>query len=235
MKKLNVYLQGFAEIAENPPRLVSAPGGWGVATCGAPAPDLPGQAVCTTLIVPVRENPQDMGDANSDTPTINERSDSQDEQATVAPHRPRRLELWLPFVIVALDQLTKAIVRSQLTMNSSVTILTGLRQSHPRAKHRRGVRLPQRHRFPAQDRPARCPSPLARWSVSVLYAASLARGPACGAHGPWRSSSAAPPAISSTAWSRGSVVDFVDVYVADASFLGVQRRRLGDYHRRGRS
>ena len=66
-----------------------------------------------------------MDDTNSDTPTINERRDNQDEQATVAPRRPRRLELWLPFVIVALDQLTKAIVRSQLTMYASVTILPG--------------------------------------------------------------------------------------------------------------
>ena len=42
-----------------------------------------------------------------------------------APPRPRRLELWLPFVVIALDQLTKAIVRSQLTMYASVTVLPG--------------------------------------------------------------------------------------------------------------
>ena len=31
----------------------------------------------------------------------------------------------------------------------------------------------------------------------------------------------------------GSVVDFVDVYWRTLSFLGVQRRRLGDHGRRG--
>ena len=31
----------------------------------------------------------------------------------------------------------------------------------------------------------------------------------------------------------GSVVDFVDVYWRTLSFLGVQRRRLGDHRRRG--
>ena len=38
----------------------------------------------------------------------------------------RRLELWLPIVIVALDQLTKAVVRSTVPLHSSVTIVPGL-------------------------------------------------------------------------------------------------------------
>src|SRR5499427_2465124 len=42
----------------------------------------------------------------------------------VAPRR--RIEIWLPFAVIALDQLTKALVRSQLTMYSSVTIVPGL-------------------------------------------------------------------------------------------------------------
>jgi signal peptidase II len=50
---------------------------------------------------------------------------NQDDRGTAAPAGPRRLELWLPVVVVALDQLTKAIVRSQLTMYSSITILPG--------------------------------------------------------------------------------------------------------------
>jgi len=39
---------------------------------------------------------------------------------------PRRLELWVPIVIVALDQLTKAIVRSMLPLHASVTVVPGL-------------------------------------------------------------------------------------------------------------
>ena len=49
------------------------------------------------------------------------------DAVTVWEHRPpRRLELWLPIVIVALDQLTKAIVRSALPLHGSVTIVPGL-------------------------------------------------------------------------------------------------------------
>jgi signal peptidase II len=40
--------------------------------------------------------------------------------------RPRRLEIWLPLVIIALDQLTKALVRLWLPEHSSVTIVPGL-------------------------------------------------------------------------------------------------------------
>jgi signal peptidase II len=40
--------------------------------------------------------------------------------------RPRRLEIWLPIAIVALDQLTKALVRAQLPMYETVTIIPGL-------------------------------------------------------------------------------------------------------------
>jgi signal peptidase II len=39
---------------------------------------------------------------------------------------PRRLEIWVPMLIVVLDQLTKAIVRSALPLHSSVTVIPGL-------------------------------------------------------------------------------------------------------------
>jgi signal peptidase II len=39
---------------------------------------------------------------------------------------PRRLELWLPIVIVALDQLTKAAVRAMVPLHESVTVIPGL-------------------------------------------------------------------------------------------------------------
>ena len=38
---------------------------------------------------------------------------------------PRRLEIWLPIVIVALDQLTKAVVREALALHTSVTVIPG--------------------------------------------------------------------------------------------------------------
>jgi signal peptidase II len=40
--------------------------------------------------------------------------------------RSRRLELWLPILIVAFDQLTKAIIRSTIPLYSSVTVIPGL-------------------------------------------------------------------------------------------------------------
>lgn len=40
--------------------------------------------------------------------------------------RGRRLELWLPLAIVALDQLTKALVRATLPIHESVTVVPGL-------------------------------------------------------------------------------------------------------------
>jgi len=42
-----------------------------------------------------------------------------------APAPARRLEIWLPFVIVVLDQVTKALVRTALPLNSSVPIVRG--------------------------------------------------------------------------------------------------------------
>lgn len=45
-------------------------------------------------------------------------------QAAAMP--PRRLEIWLPIVIIGLDQLTKAIVRLTLPLHSSVTVIPGL-------------------------------------------------------------------------------------------------------------
>ncbi len=39
--------------------------------------------------------------------------------------RIRRLEIWLPIVIVALDQLTKALVRANIPLYSSITIVPG--------------------------------------------------------------------------------------------------------------
>ncbi len=46
------------------------------------------------------------------------------EQQVAAPSR--RLELWLPVLIVIIDQFTKALVRSSLPLHTSVTLVPGL-------------------------------------------------------------------------------------------------------------
>jgi signal peptidase II len=48
-----------------------------------------------------------------------------EETAGQVPVSPRRLELWLPIAIVALDQLTKAIVRSRVPLSASVEVVSG--------------------------------------------------------------------------------------------------------------
>jgi signal peptidase II len=42
------------------------------------------------------------------------------------PARPRRLEIWLPLFVVAVDQCSKAVVRATLPLHDSVTIIPGL-------------------------------------------------------------------------------------------------------------
>jgi signal peptidase II len=46
--------------------------------------------------------------------------------AADVPVRTRRLEIWLPLLVVAIDQLTKAIVRATLPLHASVTVVPGL-------------------------------------------------------------------------------------------------------------
>jgi signal peptidase II len=44
---------------------------------------------------------------------------------TTGRRRPRQLEIWLPIVIVVLDQVTKAAVRAMLPLHASVTVVPG--------------------------------------------------------------------------------------------------------------
>jgi signal peptidase II len=48
-----------------------------------------------------------------------------EDTAGQVPAPPRRLEIWLPLAIVALDQLTKAIVRSTVPLSASVEVVSG--------------------------------------------------------------------------------------------------------------
>ena len=56
---------------------------------------------------------------------------------------PRRLEIWLPLVIVVIDQITKALVRAHVPLHESVTVVPGLHGFHARAatRARRSVML----------------------------------------------------------------------------------------------
>jgi signal peptidase II len=48
-----------------------------------------------------------------------------EDMAGQVPATPRRLEIWLPIAIVALDQLTKAMVRSMVPLSASVEVVSG--------------------------------------------------------------------------------------------------------------
>ena len=48
-----------------------------------------------------------------------------EDMAGQVPAPPRRLEIWLPLAIVALDQLTKAMVRSMVPLSASVEVVSG--------------------------------------------------------------------------------------------------------------
>jgi len=56
--------------------------------------------------------------------TLNATAPGDAADAHAAP--PRRLEIWLPIVIVAVDQLTKALVRAMVPLHESVTVIPGL-------------------------------------------------------------------------------------------------------------
>ena len=49
-----------------------------------------------------------------------------DDLVPAAAARPRRIEIWLPLLIVVVDQLTKAMIRATLPLHESVTIVPGL-------------------------------------------------------------------------------------------------------------
>src|SRR6059036_4001167 len=48
------------------------------------------------------------------------------EAEAAAPSPPRRIEVWLPVLIVALDQLSKFVVNRTLPQHTSVTVIPGL-------------------------------------------------------------------------------------------------------------
>lgn len=53
-------------------------------------------------------------------------ADSPAQAHAVPAARARRLEVWLPLLIVALDQLTKALVRRMVAVHDSVVVIPGV-------------------------------------------------------------------------------------------------------------
>jgi signal peptidase II len=57
---------------------------------------------------------------------VNEALGPGEADAAAAPPPPRRIEVWLPMLIVALDQLTKFVVNRTVPLHTSVTVIPGL-------------------------------------------------------------------------------------------------------------
>jgi signal peptidase II len=122
----------------------------------------------------------------------------------------RRLEVWLPVVIVAVDQLTKAIIRATLPLHESVTVIPGLMDfTHVRNT---GAAFGL---FNSADFPFKTPL-IATIAVAALvgiamYAAGLAHGQLLARTGLALIIGGAAGNLIDRA-TVGSVVDFVDVY-----------------------
>ena len=129
------------------------------------------------------------------------------------------------------DQVTKAIVRATLPLHDSVTVIPGLLDfTHVRNTGAafgilNAVDFPFKTVAHRRDRDGRAGR---RRLLRGEPRAPSAGGPRSGLA--LIIGGAAGNLIDRVA--AGSVVDFVDVYWRDVSFLGVQRRRLGDYGRR---
>ena len=67
-----------------------------------------------------------MSDLGNDTVIPGQGAFAERGPIAVPPLRARRLEVWLPMLIVALDQLTKAVVRATMPEHTSVTVIPGL-------------------------------------------------------------------------------------------------------------
>jgi signal peptidase II len=142
-----------------------------------------------------------MSEATNDTLIMRERAES-------AP--PRRLEIWLPLLIVVLDQLTKAIVRSNVPLHSSVTVVPGLVDFTHVRNSGAAFGLLNVTEFPFKTAALAVIATAALIGVG-MYAASLARHQVVARTGlALIIGGAAGNLIDRVV--TGSVVDFVDVY-----------------------
>ncbi|HUK33649.1 MAG TPA: signal peptidase II [Vicinamibacterales bacterium] len=123
---------------------------------------------------------------------------------------PRRIEIWLPILVVALDQATKAIVRAKLPLYSSRTIIPGFMDFTHVPNSGTAFGLLQSVDFPFKTALIAMIAAAAMISVG-LYAASLARHQLVARIGlALIIGGAAGNLIDRVV--AGSVVDFVDVY-----------------------
>jgi len=128
----------------------------------------------------------------------------------IARRSPRRLELWLPIMIVVADQITKAMVRAKLPLYASTTIIPGLMDFTHVPNSGTAFGLLQSVNFPFKTALIAMIAATAMISVG-LYAASLARHQLIARVGlALIIGGAAGNLIDRVV--TGSVVDFVDVY-----------------------
>ena len=123
---------------------------------------------------------------------------------------PRRIEIWLPILVVALDQITKAIVRAKLPLYASRTIIPGFMDFTHVPNSGIAYGFLQTVDFPLKTVIIAMIAATAMISVGI-YAASLARHQIVARVGlALIIGGAAGNLIDRVV--TGSVVDFVDVY-----------------------
>jgi signal peptidase II len=122
----------------------------------------------------------------------------------------RRLEIWLPIAIVALDQLTKAVVRAKVPEFGAVTIVPGLLNITHVRNTGMAYGILDRTDFPFKTVLIACIGVAALVAVG-MYAASLARHHLMARVGLALIIGGAAGNVLDRL-TVGSVVDFVDVY-----------------------
>ena len=133
-----------------------------------------------------------------------------DAPMTAASTGARRIEIWLPLVVVALDQLTKAIVRRTLPLHESAAIIPGLLDFTHVRNTGAAFGILNAVDFPYKTMVIAIVATTALIGVAV-YAAGLA-------HHQWLARLGLALIIGGAAGNLidrvviGSVVDFVDVY-----------------------
>ena len=128
----------------------------------------------------------------------------------------RRLEIWLPILIIALDQLTKAFIRKMLPLHMSVTIIPGFLDFTHVRNTGAAFGILNTAEFPLKTALIACIAVAALVSVA-MYAAGLSRDQLLARTGlALIIGGAAGNLIDRVV--AGSVVDFVDVYWGSAHF-----------------
>jgi signal peptidase II len=132
------------------------------------------------------------------------------EPMAAHPLRARRLEVWLPLLIVGLDQLTKAIVRAMVPEHTSVTVIAGLMDFTHVRNTGAAFGFLNTAEFPLKTVVIAVIATAALLGVG-MYAASLARHQILARTGLALIIGGAAGNLIDRIFA-GSVVDFVDVY-----------------------